>query len=564
MGNLLKALAVALLLPVTVVCTALTIYFGNSSELGIDLLSVLKISLAFFVFATVVLVAVQLPFLYFFKGKAFAFVNAVILSAGYWFWLQANVLNWDMGPLTGVIPFGQYKPYAYLELGIWFIAAILTVIFFKFLFKYSVQFACILAVTQVFCLIPLCFQEAQTARQLKSNFAEYEYTFNHLFDYSQDKDVYVFVLDAFGSVLFDKIATEFSCNEKFKDFTYFPKQFVYYPAATKWSLPRILSGLDARDDRYNYVIDNNNTPEQKTFFHAAFSEKTLFDDAAGNGYECRVYSWYPLSLYWNPQSIANIKTLEQSPIGTPLWTLRASRFAGLTLFRLLPLRFKYMFYWKGLLEGNFRGMRELRKDILDGEYVPLFLGTSDIHFSERIQSIQWDFTPQHKQFKFIHLASVHGYFAVNEFMDGHSELLVHFDAKEQDELQCESLLAMRTLKIVLSILDTMKEKGNYDNSLIVIMSDHGIQNYSYLETHPTAKNKPLLLVKRPLDKHDVMQRNDNPVCISDTRNAILAELDLPRPDDAFSWFDVPADLTEKRNAEWSAYLDYINERAQKP
>ena len=554
--DLLKALAVALLLPITVVCTALTIYFPNSSELGIDLASVLTVSLIFLVLTAVVLFVVQLPFVYLLKGKCFAFVNAFVLVAGFWFWVQANVFNWDMGPLIGRIPFARFERVAYLEFGVWIALMVLAVVLFRFLSRYSIQFACILVATQIVGLAPFAFKGSQTGGQLSSNFARYEYTLNHFFDYSQDKDVYIFVLDTFGSAIFDELLTDY--HEKyyyeFKDFTYFPKHLVYNPIATRWSIPRILTGIDTQN---NTVSGFAQTPELQAHFHAAFSQKTLFDYATENGYKCQVFTWAPSTQYWNPQSISNIRKLENDGVGTSLFALRMSRFVGLTIFRLLPLPLKWLGNENGLLAGDLLISRRTREKILDGEYLPLFFPIDDIRFFEKSQSVEWNFTPDQKQLKFIFLQGAHLPF----FMDENAERLPPLTTMERRDYALARNQARGTLKIVQSILEKMKEHGTYDNSLIVIMSDHGAQSSQVSGSVRAIMNKPLLLVKRPMDRHETMQINYNPVNLSDTTPAILVELGLDTSEistfrnlPAFSWFDVPEDIAEQRNAEWATYF----------
>jgi hypothetical protein len=418
-----------------------------------------------------------------------------------------------------------------------------------------------LIATQVVGVSLFYFEEVQSAKQLKPNFAEYEYTLNHFFDHSQDKDVYIFVLDTLSSTLFDEISAEIPYHELFKDFTYFPRHFVYYPAATKWSIPRILSGIDVQDDS-TIGTDHHNSPENEAFFHAVFSQKTLFDDVTENGYECRAYTWAPGMFFWNPQSIKNIKKLENSTIEIqnlfdPHSLLRMNRLTGLTIYRLLPLILKRFSQHRLLAEGLLTD-EKLKEDIfINNEYAPLFLASEDILFFRKIQSIPWDFVPQRKQFKFIHLQAAHYPY----IMDENAEPLARSIA--QDEPQLQRRQANGTLKIVGAILERLKEVGGYDNSLIVITADHGQFDLSSMRTDPTAKNKPLLLVKRPRDNYNTLQFNDNPVCLSDARNAVLVELDLPRPDGAFSWFNVPQELAEKRNAEWSVYLNYLNEREKR-
>jgi hypothetical protein len=493
----------------------------------------------FLVIATAVLFAVQLPFVYLFNGKGFAFVNACILVAGYWFWCQANVFNWNMGEYPKVYAFSRFVHLGALELGVWLVVAVLTVVFFRFLFRYSIQFAFILAAAQIVIVAPLCFKNTSTAHLLKPNFAEYEITYNNFFDYSQDNDVYVFVLDGFGSTIFDIILTEVPYHEKFKDFTYFPKH--YTPtASTNQVIPMVLSGMCM--DQVNVIRSNG----QETLYHAVFSQKTLFDVLTENGYECRVHAWVKNCLHWNSQSIRNIRMTSDRSIGfRNLFTQQArsqmGKFVGITAFRLMPMGLKWL-YRHELLDGQFLISKKHRERILNSEYMPLYISICDERFYQKSHSVPWNSTPT-RQFRFIHLEGPHTH-GVQVTADS------GFTSRQGKE----------SLDRIHSFLERLKERNGYDNSLIIIMADHGIRGNSdvgarFIEANPAAPNEPLLLVKRPKDTHDTMQINDNPVTISDTKNAILTVLDLPRPDDAFCWFDVPEKLVEQRNIKWSDFLN---------
>jgi len=538
-----RAIAAALSFPTTVVCTALMVYFGNSSEIGIDLLSVLKISFAFFVAASVVLFAVQIPFLYFFKGKGFACVNACLLVAGYWFWLQAHVFNWNLtGPHLAVMSFRGYIHWGVLEVVVWLVVVLLTIVFFKFLSRSSIQLVCVLMATQVVCIVPLFFKEVQSTEHVRRNYGEFELTLNHFFDYSQDGDVYILLCDALGASLFNAISTQVPYHEKFKDFTYFQNNYTFIPATT-WAIPQIFGGICPSGSAKPMGSD--------IFFRTVFSQKTLLDDLTENGYECRTYSWAPSTLYLDQRNIKNVRKLENYTVSiqnlsTPLVVSQVGRIAGLTAFRLSPLGLKWVFRDE-LLEGRFLMSKALQEDILNSEYVPMFIRAEDEYFAKKSHSVPWSFTPQQKQFKFVHFERPHiSGVQVNE--DG--EFTSH-EAKE-------------VLEIVCSILERLKERGGYDNSLIIVMADHGewIAPPRFFQANTAAPYRPLFLVKRPMDTHDTLQVNSNRVTLNDIRNAILTELNLPRPDDAFSWFEVPEEILEQRDAEWSAFLDEL-ERFEK-
>jgi hypothetical protein len=66
-------------------------------------------------FAGVLLLfAIQLPFL---GRKVFSGITITLFTFGFLFWFQANVFNWNFGPLDGrEIPWKSYTPLGIFEL----------------------------------------------------------------------------------------------------------------------------------------------------------------------------------------------------------------------------------------------------------------------------------------------------------------------------------------------------------------------------------------------------------------------------------------------------------------
>ena len=111
---MVKAFFAAVVIPFLFALIALEIYFANTADLsgapGIVLFSVFVLASI----GTFLLFVLQLPFL---GRKVFPWIATTLLTLGFLLWLQANVFNWNFGPMDGRgIPWKEYRSLGYFEL----------------------------------------------------------------------------------------------------------------------------------------------------------------------------------------------------------------------------------------------------------------------------------------------------------------------------------------------------------------------------------------------------------------------------------------------------------------
>lgn len=75
------------------------------------------------------------------------------------------------------------------------------------------------------------------------------------------------------------------------------------------------------------------------------------------------------------------------------------------------------------------------------------------------------------------------------------------------------------MTIALSYIEKLRESGVYDNSVIIIMSDHGYNRYDY--NSPFGRQHPILFIKGIGESHDIMQISSDPVSHEDFHEACL-------------------------------------------
>ena len=144
----------------------------------------------------------------------------------------------------------------------------------------------------------------------------------------------------------------------------------------------------------------------------------------------------------------------------------------------------------------------------------------------------------------IHFVAAHAPYAFNE----------NFENERMNGIEGEERQAFASLLLLKRLIDGMKEADVYDNTLVVIASDHG--------NHPlrvagivdnSHRHNSLLLVKRQRERHDAMVHRTEYTHIRDIPPTILDLVGLPNPEDRFSVFDMPPDVLAQREVEHEAF-----------
>ncbi|MDR2346190.1 MAG: sulfatase-like hydrolase/transferase [Planctomycetaceae bacterium] len=536
-----KAISVAFFIPVTITCMALTIYFANEIEFGLKLQSLLTFCGLFIVLTAVVLFSIQSLFIFRQNKLPFIISNTILLTFGILLWIQGNVFAWNLGELDGTsIDWHQWHRHGIAEIVFWFCILGVAVLKRQFISHFAVYIACILMLAQ---LLPTANQIRHSIKHSIHSLA-YEITFDGFFDYSQETDVIVVVLDTFGKPIFDIVTKDDNSyqNDIFQDFTCFSQCFVSRPPFTRFSMTRILTGHDTDMPR------DASLRKFDKFFTKAFNDPNmLFSALTRAGYRCNAYSWKPSFICWDAACVApNLVNMRERTLGD---NLIPNELCEITLFRMLPIFLKQKCY------ESFSSINQRVTQPVDltERYYPL-KNLTDSAFFKIMKNTQWKHTPNIKQCKFIHLLGTHTPYCMNEKAE--PEILT-----QQDDLFRQ---AKGCLYIVKNLLEKLKAVDSYDRSFILIMSDHGADRRSHRLLDESGVHRPLLLVKRPGDRYETMQFNDAPVHLKDTTPAILTELNLPRGKDAFSWFAVPETLAEERKIEWNAYWEKLIKKEVPP
>lgn len=142
---------------------------------------------------------------------------------------------------------------------------------------------------------------------------------------------------------------------------------------------------------------------------------------------------------------------------------------------------------------------------------------SNSEFYDGILRQEMYYTKQ-KCFRFIHVDGGHVPFIYNEKVE---EIPEESGSYEDNLKAC--------LTITKAYLEKLKDGDVYDNSVIVVMADHG---YNWLDPH--GRQNPAFFVKGVNEKHDFAV-SDAPISFEDLQEAYQRLLDGAESDSIFEW-----------------------------
>lgn len=393
-------------------------------------------------------------------------------------------------------------------------------------------------------LASLGISSLQSYRSPLDFFKNYYVGRESLLDFSRDKNVVVIVLDEFQSDIFaEAVLPQAGYRSHFAGFTYFPDTVSGFNY-TEFAIPAILTGK---------IYDNGTSRD--AFLRDAYLENSLPAVLKRAGYSVQLYPWHGFaneSIYYHEDVASNFKQRPR-PLSEKL--LDVARLVDLGIFRSLPQYAKRLVHEHATLQ-----LAELYSLMLAPDPSPPSAqdSTPEADYAELGPNFTLDFFFQGKAmghavpdglvtasgtrpvFKFYHLAGLHVPVRMDrDFTAG------HYDYTRANFSQQAEAYA----KIMGAFLDELRRLNLYDNSMIIILGDHGSGRAPGLRTNPTspertdvlnrtavrnnfqrdkARGIPLLLVKRFGEKGD-LRTSRVPASLIDIPATVLAELDLRRP-----------------------------------
>jgi len=366
--------------------------------------------------------------------KLFKYVAAILLVFSLLLWANVDFFTVSYGALDGSeIDFSQYNQRGYIEIGICFVALLLSIVFNRFILQ---QFPFLVGLLLIGLLVITSinvYQEPLDKKQAGDIDQEF-------FNYSSEKNIILIVLDTFGAEYFQKaLIQDPSIANNLEGFVSYTDAISNYPA-TRGSVPSFLTGkMIPENEKYRTFLSD---------YVANYGLPALFSQ---KGYLVSVISVYTWFKYFYEQRYMSQPQLKSK-------TLKAYYSAQLldySLFRAAPHYLKH----KVFDEGNWFFSKEISKkaDIPNSfpEKGNFFLNL----MTENI--VVADESPR---FKMIHVTTPHPEYRFNRRCE-----LEQLSPAKNAMLE-QSMCALKKLD---ELLAAYKENGVYDNSLIVVTSDHG-------------------------------------------------------------------------------------------
>jgi hypothetical protein len=482
------------------------VYQNNVGIVNFSLYNVISLLISVALVAFIVLAGLAV----FIHKFLFNFVGVIYASIILCFWVQGNLLGYDLGNLDGhVINWREFNNFYLVEVLLWAGVIAVAIWFRKFLHR---NLNTLLVVLLLFEFIPLVITGFQQSFDQKASPGLY-FSNEDKFEFSSDKNVVIIILDTVRADTFEQIIERTPAYQStFRDFTYFSNMVAGYPT-TKPSIPLLLSG-----EYYD-----NSTPYKE--YMADTQSRSLPALLKANGYAVEHYSFGPLAYLSIWDNVSTTPSKDELLKSTEKLYL-------VTFLRYLPLPFKPF-----MVDQYYKGREYWGRDMVD--------------FYNNVSKVSKE--DKGPVFKFIHLTGAHGPFQLD------STLQFSPDSSYLDQFE-------GALWAIDKLLQEMKAADVYDNSLIFVTGDHGspypwdVQDELRRSATTLMLNgTPPLLVKGFNEVNDKLKTSDAPVSLMDIPISVMDALELDNKLPGVSVFgDIPRNRSrifyfyEWQNADWSS------------
>lgn len=319
------------------------------------------------------------------------------------------------------------------------------------------------------------------------------------FVYSKDKNLIVFVVDAVESKDFlERLEANSEFADTFDDFTYYDDAAAMYPFTLN-AVPSMLTG-----------VWHENETTYREYVRTSFKKSPLFKYLREENYKIGLYNADEIILAseydgWFENQI-NTESKFSSPVA-----------AGVTVAKMAMIRYAP---WDIKRFGY-----NLPLHLQDAKYIAEEPVKSDnLSFYDAIDDSNPIKVIDDKCARIIHIEGAHVPYRYDKNVN------IKEDATYADNVDC-------TLTICDKFLARLKESGVYDNSTIVILSDHGFDDTEELDV--TARANPAFLVKGIGEKGDEMKLDSTPVAYEDIPEAFTKLMNGEATEKVFGEYSYP-------------------------
>lgn len=476
----------------------LELYLMNIKDFWFDIYVLFPVTLVLFlscfIIGSLILVVLALA-----CKKWFSVIIALCFSVFLAFYIQGNYLVGDLPVLNGAVPkWENYEEAREVSLFVWLGIIILNYIILykikeeKYQKLVSVGCICITMMLLFTGVILLFSNDGLQHKQMVAVTTEGE------FEMSTDSNFIILLVDTVDSRAVDVVLEKHpEYVDWFEDFTYYSNTVSGYNC-TMESVPFILSGIWYENER-----------EFDDYLAEVYSQSALFERLESMNYGMEMYSncvgrVEDSSVY----RFSNVKTASVGGIKNyPGFVDLLIKYVG---FRYLPYQLK---------DECFARMTTVFSDYrrLPDEY-ELVEDYNNGIFYEKMKTDDVISLTDDKKFKFIHLEGAHMPFIYNEYVE------VVDDATFESSVEA-------SMTIVHTYIDHLKKAGIYDNSIVVVMADHGHDEEE--ESYGLRYNTFLMI--KGLNEKKKFEISQAPISHEDMPEAFNRLLDGKNGADIFDW-----------------------------
>ncbi|MBX7143337.1 MAG: sulfatase-like hydrolase/transferase [Oligoflexia bacterium] len=443
--------------------TPFQIYAANDAEFGTAFWNMLQhaiVPLVLGTFGLAVLISC-LPY------RLFIAIIAIVVALVVLTYAQSSLLVWDYGILSGEpIAWENFKLAGYVDSLIWvgvLLVALIRPVAMQQFGRRSSPFIVVIALSvqllQAFSKDVPLWQEPRPS------------PIEHVYEFSPEKNVLVFVLDSFLAPAFDAALEQSpDLRSHFAGFTYYQNMLSAF-STTAPSIPALLTGKQY----------DNSLPLRK-FWQSVLQEESLPMRAIAQGYQAALVTLPQLCARTKLPCYSLNKVLSKDTSHMELRDLM--ELLDVALFRVSPQPVKVQLY------ANERWFLQ-RYFIRSGTPRALF---DSFHVGEGFARAIGN-TATQPTFKFIHLLLPHPPFRFSPSCGP----VTRVGASERELYEDQAIC---TLHIIGEIFEEMKKHSVFDSSMILVVADHGHSLHYMPFKRPSGfpileQAMPLLLVKAP-------------------------------------------------------------------
>lgn len=419
------------------------------------------------------------------KEKEPTFFRIAVLVVVFVFtvtYFQGNFLAGSLPALDGtMIDWSGFDNENMITAALWLSYAVLIVILaVKFGIKRAVKIFTIASMV-IFVMLTISLLTEMiswNSFKSKSTMITTNMNFNEI---SSDKNFLIILNDAVASVDFGDVLNENpEYTEVFEDFTYFPDTLGCYPC-TRDTIPLVLSG-ELNKNEINF----------RTFSSRAYNNSSLFGELTDRGYTIDLYEpeliWYGKKNF----KVQNSALSDNYKMSLGMYFSQEIKYIG---YKYLPYFLKR---YSSIETMNFNGL------------VDNYIWDSRALYKMINENPTLDKTNE-KSFKFMHTEGAHipfGYDKDLNIVEGYTSYSVKIESN---------------ITMVKAYLERLKANGAYDNTVIIIMADHGNTNLN-TATDMLVRANPMFMVKG-INEHHPFEVSQKPISYLDLQDIYTKLLD---------------------------------------